>query len=245
MIIDVITLFPEAFECILKFGPIRRAMESGALQIRFFNPVDFAPHPKQVDDEPYGGGAGMVMKPEPLYKAISKAKEGFHSSHVVYLSPQGKLLEQEKVRELSRREHLILISGRYKGIDERIMAFVDEEISIGDYVLSGGELPAMVIIDAVARLLPGAMSDPDSWRTDSFEDGLLDAPYYTRPREFMGMKVPDVLLSGHHEKIEKWRRYQRLKRTLLKRPDLLKKARLSEEDRRILEEIRREMGMDD
>jgi len=245
MTIDIITLFPEAFECIMSFGPIRKAVESGSLKIRFFNPVDFAPHPKQVDDEPYGGGAGMVMKPEPLYKALQKAKEGFSESYVIYMSPQGRILTQEKVKELSGREHLVLISGRYKGIDERIMAFVDEEISIGDYVLSGGEIPAMVILDAVARLLPGAMSDPDSWRTDSFEDGLLDAPYYTRPREFMGMEVPEVLLSGHHGKIEKWRRYQRLKRTLLKRPDLLKKAKLSEEDRRILEEIKRELGIEE
>ncbi len=241
MTIDVITLFPEAFVCMERFGPVRKALESGSLKLRYFNLVDFAKHPKDVDDYPYGGGSGMVLKVEPIYKAISKAKEGFASSHVIYLSPQGKPLTQAKLRELSRREHIILLCGRYKAIDERAMKFVDEEISIGDYILSGGEIPAMVIIDGISRLLPGAISDPSSSETDSFEDGLLDAPYYTRPYDFMGMKVPDVLLSGDHRKIERWRRYQKLKRTLLKRPDLLERAKLSDEDVRMLDEIRKEL----
>jgi len=221
MTIDVISSVVKIFESFLEFGPVKKAIEKNILNIRFFNLVDFAKHPKDIDDYPYGGGSGMVMKIEPIYKAILKAKENFDENYVILLSPQGKLLNQKKVRELSKKKHLILICGRYKGIDARIEYFIDEEISIGDYILSGGEIAAMVLIDAISRLLPGAVNDPNSVETDSFEDGLLDAPYYTRPVEFMGYRVPEVLLSGDHKKIEEWRKNERIKRTKQKRPDLL------------------------
>jgi tRNA (guanine37-N1)-methyltransferase len=223
MTIDVISAIVRIFDSFLEFGPVKKALEKNVLKLRFFNLVDFAKHPKDIDDYPYGGGSGMVMKIEPIYKALLKAKEGFDENYVILLSPQGKLLNQKKVRELLNKKHIILICGRYKGIDARIEFFVDEEISIGDYILSGGEVAAMVLIDAISRLLPGAVNDPNSVETDSFEDGLLDAPYYTRPVEFMGYKVPDVLLSGDHKKIEEWRKEERIKRTLQKRPDLLNK----------------------
>lgn len=223
MLIDVISSAVGIFESFLKYGPIKKAMENGSLKIRFFNLADFAKHPKDVDDYPYGGGSGMVIKIEPVYRAIVKAKEGFDENYVILLSPQGRLLNQRRVRELSGKKHLILVCGRYKGIDARVEYFIDDEISIGDYILSGGEVAAMVLIDAISRLLPSAVNDPSSVHSDSFEDGLLDAPYYTRPPEFMGYKVPDVLLSGDHKKIDEWRRQERIRRTMLKRPDLLEK----------------------
>jgi tRNA (guanine37-N1)-methyltransferase len=223
MTIDVISAIVRIFDSFLEFGPVKKALEKNVLKLRFFNLVDFAKHPKDIDDYPYGGGSGMVMKIEPIYKALLKAKEGFDENYVILLSPQGKLLNQKKVRELLNKKHIILICGRYKGIDARIEFFIDEEISIGDYILSGGEVAAMVLIDSISRLLPGAVNDPNSVETDSFEDGLLDAPYYTRPVGFMGYKVPDVLLSGDHKKIEEWRKEERIKRTFQKRPDLLNK----------------------
>ncbi|MEO0144089.1 MAG: tRNA (guanosine(37)-N1)-methyltransferase TrmD [candidate division WOR-3 bacterium] len=223
MVIDIITSVEKIFDSFLEFGPVKKAIENNSLKIRIFNLANFAKHPKDIDDYPYGGGSGMVIKIEPVYKALLKAKEGFDKNYVILLSPQGKLLNQKKVRELAKIEHLILICGRYKGIDARIEYFIDEEISIGDYILSGGEIAAMVLIDAIARLLPGSVNDPSSVETDSFEDGLLDAPYYTRPVEFMGYRVPDVLLSGDHKKIEEWRKQERIRRTLQKRPDLLNK----------------------
>ncbi len=222
MLIDVITSIVGIFDSFLKYGPIRKAIESGSLKIRFFNLADFAKHPKDIDDYPYGGGSGMVIKIEPVYKAIMEAKKNFDENYVILLSPQGRLLNQKSVRELAKKKHLILVCGRYKGIDARVEYFVNDEISIGDYVLSGGEIAAIVLIDAISRLLPFAVSDPSSVESDSFEDGLLDAPYYTRPPDFMGYKVPDVLLSGDHKKIEEWRKQERVKRTKLKRPDLLK-----------------------
>ncbi|MEO0202513.1 MAG: tRNA (guanosine(37)-N1)-methyltransferase TrmD [candidate division WOR-3 bacterium] len=223
MVIDIITSVERIFSSFFEVGPVKKAIENNSLKIRIFNLVNFVKHPKEIDDYPYGGGSGMVIKVEPVYKALLKAKEGFDENHVIFLSPQGKLLNQKKVRELSQKKHLILICGRYKGIDARIEYFVDEEISIGDYILSGGEIAAIVLIDAISRLLPYAVNDPISVETDSFEDGLLDAPYYTRPVEFMGYKVPDVLLSGDHRKIEEWRKEERIRRTLQKRPDLLNK----------------------
>jgi len=221
MTIDIISSIVKIFDSFLEFGPVKKAIEKNVLKLRFFNLIDFVKHPKDIDDYPYGGGSGMVMKIEPIYKALMKAKEGFGENYVILLSPQGKLLNQKKLRELLNKKHIILICGRYKGIDARIEFFIDEEISIGDYILSGGEIAAIVFIDAISRLLPGAVNDPTSVQTDSFEDGLLDAPYYTRPVDFMGYKVPDILLSGDHKKIEEWRKNERIKRTLQKRPDLL------------------------
>ncbi|MCS7245820.1 MAG: tRNA (guanosine(37)-N1)-methyltransferase TrmD [candidate division WOR-3 bacterium] len=223
MTIDIITSVPKIFESFLSFGPVRKAMENSSLVIRFLNVVDFAKHPKEIDDYPYAGVSGMVMKIEPIYKAIMSAKENFDESYVILLSPQGKVLNQEKVKELVSKKHLILICGRYKGIDARVENFIDEEISIGDYILSGGEIAAIVLVDAISRLLPNAVNDPLSVLTDSFEDGLLDAPYYTRPYEFMGYVVPEVLLSGDHKKIEDWINTEKLRITVQKRPDLIKK----------------------
>lgn len=223
MTIDIISSVPKIFESFLLFGPLKKAIENGSLVIRFFNVVDFAKHAKEVDDYPYGGASGMVMKIEPIYKAIIAAKENFEENYVVLLSPQGKVLNQGKVKELASKKHLILICGRYKGIDARVEYFVDEEISIGDYILSGGEIAAIVLIDSISRLLPNAVNDPISVLTDSFEDGLLDAPYYTRPLEFMGYGVPDILLSGDHKKIENWINTEKLRRTVQKRPDLIQK----------------------
>ncbi len=222
MLIDVITSVVGIFDSFLRYGPVKKAIGSGSLKVRFFNLANFAKHPKDVDDYPYGGGSGMVIKIEPVYKAIMEARKNFDENYVILLSPQGRLLNQKIVRELTKKKHLILVCGRYKGIDARVEYFVDDEISIGDYILSGGEIAAIVLIDAISRLLPSAVSNPSSVESDSFEDGLLDAPYYTRPPDFMGYKVPDVLLSGDHKKIEEWRKQERIRRTKLKRPDLLK-----------------------
>lgn len=223
MTIDIITSTMKIFENFLSFGPVKRAIENNSLFIRFFDVANFSKHVKEVDDYPYGGASGMVMKIEPVYKALLSAKENFSENHVILLSPQGRVLNQERVKELVNKKHLILICGRYKGVDARIEYFIDEEISIGDYILSGGEIAAMVLIDAISRLLPYAVNDPNSVLTDSFEDGLLDAPYYTRPSEFMGYKVPEILLSGDHKKIEEWKNIEKLRRTVQKRPDLVQK----------------------
>lgn len=241
--IDIITLFPEFFEFPLKIGPLRRAIEKGVLKINLLNLRKFADSPKEVDDYPFGGGSGMVLKVEPIKRAIDSVKT--EKSKVILFSPQGVTFNQELAHKLKEEEHLILICGRYKDVDDRVRHFIDLEISIGDYVLSGGEPAALVILDAVSRLLPGALGDEDSRVSDSFEEGILDAPYFTRPREFEGLKVPDVLLSGDHEKIRKWRLKEALKRTLIKRPDLLKKAKLSEEAKQLLDEIKKELGIED
>jgi len=211
---------------------------AGTLEVRFFDLKRIADSPKQIDDYPFGGGPGMVIKPEPLKRAIEKTGGGY----VIYFSPQGERLTQELAHRLLEKKHLVFICGRYKGVDERIVEkYVDLELSIGDYVLSAGEIAGIVVLDVLARLLPGAMADEDSLKSDSFESHLLDAPYYTRPREFEGMKVPDVLLSGNHKLIEKWRKKEALKRTLLKRPDLLENIELSPEDKKLLEEIIKEV----
>ncbi len=232
--VDIITLFPEYFEFPLKVGPLRRARELGTLQVRLLDLRSFADHPKEVDDAPYGGGAGMVLKPEPLVRAIESVRTP--ESLVILFSPQGERLDHARVKDLATRPHLILICGRYKGVDERVRRWVDLELSIGDYVLSGGEPAALVLLDAISRWLPESLGDKDSALTDSFETGLLDAPLYTRPPEFRGLKVPEVLRSGNHAEIRRWRRKQALLRTLLRRPDLLEQYPLSEEDRRLLQE---------
>ena len=218
---DVLTLFPEMFEP-LKQSIIGKAIEKGIIELNLINIRDFSKDKhKKVDDTPYGGGAGMVMMPEVVYDAYCSIKEK-ENAKVIYLSPQGKKLNQEKVIELSKRQHLILLCGHYEGIDQRVLdEIVDEEISIGDYVLTGGELPAMVVIDSVSRYVGGVLKE-ESIKEESFSNQLLEYPQYTRPEVFHHQKVPDVLLSGHHENIQKWRKEKSLEITKQKRPDLLK-----------------------
>ncbi|MBI3779443.1 MAG: tRNA (guanosine(37)-N1)-methyltransferase TrmD [Gammaproteobacteria bacterium] len=243
MRIDVISLFPPMFEAVTGYGITGRAIKNGLLALRVWNPRDYTEdRHRSVDDRPYGGGPGMVMMIEPLARAIEAARgEQTQDAKVIYLSPQGRRLDHAGVRELSQRQGMILLAGRYEGIDERLLeSEVDEEWSIGDYVLSGGELAAMVMIDAIARQLPGALGDEDSAQQDSFVDGLLDHEHYTRPEEYAGRRVPEVLLSGDHEKIRRWRLKQSLGRTWLRRPDLLERLSLDNEQKQLLEEFRRE-----
>jgi tRNA (guanine37-N1)-methyltransferase len=229
------------FEAVADYGITGRALERGIAELGLWNPRDYThDRHRTVDDRPYGGGPGMLMKVQPLRDAIHEARAAHPArSHVVYLSPQGRQLDQAGVRELAQHEHLVLIAGRYEGVDERLIETeVDEEWSIGDYVLSGGELAAMVVIDAVMRLLPGVLGHEDSAQQDSFsDDGLLDCPHYTRPELFQGMTVPEVLLSGDHAAIARWRRKQAIGRTWLRRPELLKKLELDEEQQRLLQEF--------
>ena len=217
---DVLTLFPEMFE-ILNQSIIGKAIEKELININLINIRDFSKDKhKKVDDTPYGGGAGMVMKPDVVYDAYQSIKD--KNAKVIYMSPQGKPLNQKKVEELSKENHLIILCGHYEGIDQRVLdKIVDEEISIGDYVLTGGEIPAMVLIDSVSRYVEGVLKE-DSIKEESFSNGLLEYPQYTRPEVFEGMKVPEVLLSGHHENIEKWRKEKSLEMTKKKRPDILK-----------------------
>ncbi len=243
---DVLTLFPDMFSSPFRESIIGKAVEKGVIQIRTINIRDFALDKHQVvDDTPYGGGQGMVMKVEPIARAIEWVKSQDPSAWTVYLTPQGKPLNQELALRLSFRSHLILLCGRYEGVDERTRElFVDEEISIGDYVLTGGELAAMVLIDAIARLLPGVLGSNRSAEDDSFFNSLLEYPQYTRPFDFRGNLVPEVLLSGNHSAISLWRRKEALRRTLARRPDLLAKANLSDEDKKLLEEILQERKSD-
>jgi len=236
---DILTLFPEMFSSPFQESILAKAIEKGLIEVRTINIRDFALDKHRiVDDAPYGGGQGMVMKVEPIARAIEQVKSEDPSVRTIYLTPEGKPLNQEIVRELSSRSHLILLCGRYEGVDERVRElFVDEEISIGDYVLTGGELAAMVLIDAVSRLLPGVLGSDRSAEEDSFFDSLLEYPQYTRPASFRGHGVPEALLSGNHQAISLWRRREALRRTQMRRPDLLSQASLSEEDKRILEEI--------
>ena len=236
---DVLTLFPEMFKS-LDESIIGRAVEKGLIEINLINIRDFSKNKhKKVDDTPYGGGAGMVMRADVVYDAFKSVKTP--NSKLIYLTPQGKPLNQAKVEELAKNEHLILLCGHYEGIDQRVIdKIVDEEISIGDYVLTGGEIPAMVLIDSVSRYIEGVIKS-DSKEEESFSQGLLEYPQYTRPEEFEGQKVPEVLLSGHHQKIEKWRKEQAIKITLNKRPDLIKKYNFSEEEKKILEKIENEV----
>ena len=239
MKIALITLFPEMFEALTGYGISSRAVNQGLLEVSSFNPRDFTDDPHAtVDDRPYGGGPGMVMTIEPLRKAISAAKDWIQGeSLVVYLSPQGMVLQQTAVNQFATGQSLILIAGRYEGIDERLIELeVDQEWSIGDYVLSGGELPAMVFMDALIRQLPGALGHKESANQDSFADGILDCPHYTRPEKYQGLDVPEVLLSGNHEKIRQWRLKQSLLRTKQRRPDLLEKLELNDEQKALLKE---------
>lgn len=236
MRVDILTLFPVMFTGAFDESIIDRAQARDLLEIQLINIRDYAlDKHQQVDDYPYGGGAGMVMKADVVSRAIAAVKRP--GSHLVYLSPQGRRLNQASVAKLAQRPHLILLCGHYEGIDERVMDQVDEEISIGDYVLSGGEVAAIVVVDAVTRLIPGVLGDESSVLEESFSEGLLEYPHYTRPRFFGDLEVPEVLLSGHHEQIRRWRRKLSLLRTLLKRPELLLQRSYDQEDRQLLEEI--------
>ena len=244
---DVVTLFPGVFEAVTERGVTGRARDRGLYQLVAWNPRDFAANAyRTVDDRPYGGGPGMVMMPEPTVRALDAARErqkstGVGKPRVVYLSPQGRLLDHAVVGELASEMGLVLLAGRYEGVDERVIERrVDNEISIGDYVLSGGELAAMVLIDCVVRQLPGVLGDAESASQDSFANGLLDCPHYTRPEVFEGAAVPQVLLSGNHAEIARWRLKQALGRTWRRRPDLIARRALSEEERALLNEYRKE-----
>ena len=240
MQIDVLTLFPEAMTGPLQASVLGRALQTGVASVRLHNIRDWATDKHQVvDDYPYGGGPGMVMKPEPLFAAVDAVRQEGERGVVVLLTPQGELLSQPIVEELAAKPRLILVCGHYEGVDERVRTgLVDREISIGDYVLSGGELPALVLIDAVVRRLPGTLGSAESLLEESHSDGLLEYPQYTRPAEYRGMRVPDILLSGHHGEVARWRRQQRIVRTALRRPDLLDKACLSDAERQLAAEAR-------
>ncbi len=239
MRIDVVTLFPEMIRESSSQGIQGRALAQGLLELATWNPRDFSTDKhRNVDDRPYGGGPGMVMQVQPLCAAIRAARAAGPRARVIYLSPQGQRFSQQRARELAQQERIILVAGRYEGIDERIIELeVDEELSVGDYVLSGGELPALLVMDAVTRLLPGALGDADSAQEDSFMDGLLDYPHYTRPEQIEGMRVPDVLLGGNHAAIRRWRQKQALGRTWIRRPDLLEKMQLDAGQQLLLNEF--------
>ncbi|WP_027084273.1 tRNA (guanosine(37)-N1)-methyltransferase TrmD [Cohnella panacarvi] len=245
MRIDVLTLFPEMFAGVFGASILGKAKDKGIVSLNTVNFRDFANNKHgTVDDTPYGGGGGMVLKAEPIFGAVEHLAAGVSGTNgqtkpprIILMCPQGEPLSQRKALELAEEDHLIFICGHYEGYDERIRRYlVTDELSIGDYVLTGGELPAMVVIDTVVRLLPGVLGNERSAVTDSFSDGLLEYPHYTRPAEFRGWKVPDALLSGHHAEIEKWRRRQSLQRTLERRPELLESAELTAEERKWLEE---------
>lgn len=239
MQIALVSLFPEMFDAVSEYGITSRAIEQGLVTLSHSNPREFTEDVhRTVDDRPYGGGPGMLMKIEPLAKAIAAARDAVGAdATVIYLSPAGKRFDHAKAVTLAQASSLILVAGRYEGVDERLIeAEVDEELSIGDYVLSGGELPAMVVVDAVTRQLPGALGHAASAEEDSYADGLLDCPHYTRPEEFAGQRVPEVLLSGNHAKIDRWRLQQSLGRTYERRPDLLEQRVLSPEEEALLAE---------
>lgn len=242
MRIDVITLFPQMFDVITHYGVVGRAIQNGILSLNYWNPRDFANNRyKSVDDRPYGGGPGMIMQYQPLADAIVEAKAQDSNRPVIYLSPQGKTLTQSVLKDWAQMSGLILLNGRYEGIDERLIEdAVDEEWSLGDYVISGGELASMVLIDGLARMLPDVLGHEESASQDSFMNGLLDCPHFTRPEVVNGKSVPQVLLSGAHSEIERWRKKQSLGRTWLRRPDLLAKLTLTKEQQVLLDEYRQE-----
>jgi tRNA (guanine37-N1)-methyltransferase len=238
---DVLTLFPDIFTSYLNESIMKRAGEKGLLEVKLHNIRDFTSDAhRTVDDYPFGGGAGMVFKPEPLFKAMDFLREDGEPRKVILMTPQGKPFSQSIAETYAKEtKRFVFICGRYEGIDERVKTLVDEEISVGDYVMTGGELAALTVIDAVTRLVPGALGDERSVEDESFSWGLLDYPHYTRPREYRGLSVPDVLLSGNHREIDRWRRKQALKKTVEVRPDLIDGVELSGEDREILSEIKK------
>jgi tRNA (guanine37-N1)-methyltransferase len=240
MKIDIVTIFPQMFAGPLSTGPVQRAREKGIAEVRVVDLRQFAlDKHRTTDDYPFGGGPGMVMKVEPIYRAAASLRQ--EGTRVVLLSPQGERLDQEMLKELAGLKHVLFICGRYKGVDERVRELVvDMEISLGDYVLSGGELPAMVLTEGIVRLLPGSMDGRESAEEDSFEDGLLDPPRYTRPRDFQDSTVPDVLMSGDHQAVYRWRREMAIRKTAERRPDLLAKAKLTPEELQIAATLRSE-----
>jgi tRNA (guanine37-N1)-methyltransferase len=239
---DILTLFPEMFE-VFNYSIIGRAKEKELIEINTYNIRNFTNNKhKKVDDYPYGGGAGMIMQAEPIYNTIDKIIEvnGF-KPYTVLMTPRGIKYTQAVVKELVDKKHIMLICGHYEGIDERIMPLIDMEISLGDFVLTGGEIASMAIIDSVSRLVPEVLTSPESYEAESFYEGLLEYPQYTRPEDFRGLKVPEVLISGHHANIRDWRRYQSLKATLIKRPDLFSKVTLSKNDKKLLDKFKNEI----
>ncbi len=244
MLFDVFTLFPDAMLPYLATSILQRAIEHNLVEVRLHDIRAWTTDKHHVtDDAPYGGGGGMVMKPGPVFKAVESVLGSPPQCPVILLTPQGRVFNQQIAGQLAALPHLALLCGRYEGVDERIRAhLVTEELSIGDYVLTGGELPALVVIDAVSRLIPGVLGDPDGAMDDSHASGLLEYPHYTRPVDFRGWRVPEVLLSGNHAEIVRWRRRQSLLRTLERRPDLLEKAGLSEEDRKFLSDIKKDLN---
>jgi len=236
--IRVLTIFPDVFESFLAYGNPARALQMGLANIQAIDLRQFSDDARRTtDDYPYGGGIGMVMKPEPIVRGIRYVKESVNAAYVILLTPQGRQLNQKIVEELSNRDSLLLICGRYEGIDERVRYFVDDEISVGDYVLSGGETAATILMDGIIRLIPGVLGSDSRIDGESFYDGLLEYPQYTRPREFEGFEVPNVLLEGHHEKIRRWRRKMSLLRTMKHRPDLVRSIQADSEMEQLLKEI--------
>lgn len=244
MIFDVLTIFPEIFRSPLSESLIKKALDKRLIQIRVWNLRDFAEDKHHMtDDYPYGGGAGMVMKPEPVFRAVEEIKAQTPGAQSILLTPQGEKFHQGLARELSEHKHWILVCGRYEGLDERVrLGAVDREISVGDYILNGGEIPALVFIEVISRYVPGFLGSEASVEEESFTDGLLEYPQYTRPPVFREMTVPEVLLSGNHAEIQRWRRKESIRRTYLKRPDLLERAQLTKEDLAFLAELKNQQG---
>ncbi len=244
MRIDCLTLFPPMLQAVLEESITGRAIKGGILDIRYTNIRDFAQNKhNRVDDAPYGGGMGMVMQAEPIYRAYQSVLEtATVRPRVIYMSPQGRVFNQKIAEELAQEPHLVFLCGHYEGVDERVLEeIVDEELSIGDYVLTGGEIPALAVIDAVARMIPGVLPSEEAYSEESLYNGLLEYPQYTRPPVFLNREVPEVLLSGHHENINKWRREESIRRTCRKRPELLQKAELSEKERKLAERVIQEL----
>ncbi len=238
---DVLTLFPDMFRAVLGDSIINRAVEKGLIELNFIDIREFTKNKhKKVDDYPYSGGGGMLMAAQPVYDAYqSIAKDLDYKPLTIYMSPQGKVFNQKMAVDLSSHKHIVILCGHYEGIDQRVLdMIVDMEVSIGDFVLTGGEIPAMAVIDSVSRMIPGVLASESSYENESHYSGLLEYPQYTRPEEFMGVKIPDVLISGHHAKIDEWKREQSLKNTYLKRPDLLEKAELSKKDIEYLKKLK-------
>lgn len=245
---DVLTLFPDMFNAVLGDSIIERARQKGLIETNFVNIRDFSKNKhKKTDDYPYSGGGGMLMTPQPIYDAyMSIAGKCENKPHTVFMSPQGAVFNQKKAIELSKKDHIIFLCGHYEGVDQRILdMLVDEEISMGDFVLTGGEIPAMAVIDAVSRMIPGVLAEESSFQNESHFSGLLEHPQYTHPQEFMGRKIPDILISGHHKNIEIWKHQMSLKNTFLKRPDLLEKADLTKDDIKFLEELKKEVDFNE